>query len=77
MNSRRSQSRAMSLVEATLNVLVGFWVAVGLQLVLYPAFGIRTAFGTDLAIAAIFTLVSIVRSYCMRRLFERLHNGSA
>lgn len=67
----------MSLVEAVLNVLVGFWVAVGLQLVLYPAFGIRTAFGADLAIAAIFTLVSIVRSYFMRRLFERLHNRSA
>lgn len=77
MSPRRPQSRAISLVEAVLNVLVGFWVAVALQLVLYPAFGIRTAFGTDLAIATIFTLVSIVRSYFMRRLFERLHNRSA
>lgn len=69
---RAAQSRAMSLVEAFANVAVGFIIAVVTQRAVFPLFGISTTFSTDLAIGALFTLVSIVRSYVMRRLFERL-----
>jgi len=64
---RPVQTRRVSLVEAVVNVAVGFWVAVGVQALVFPLFGI------DLSIAAIFTAVSIARSYLMRRLFERLN----
>lgn len=69
---RPVQSRRASLIEAVINVAVGFWVAVGVQSFVFPAFGISTSFGTDLQIAGIFTAVSIIRSYIMRRVFERL-----
>ncbi|MBN8533833.1 MAG: hypothetical protein J0L51_07050 [Rhizobiales bacterium] len=67
------QTRRASLVEAVVNVAVGFWVAVGVQALVFPLFGIATSSGTELSIAAIFTAVSIARSYLMRRLFERLN----
>jgi len=68
---RAAQSRTMSLIEALANVAVGFTIAVLTQRAVFPLFGISTTLSTDLAIGAVFTLVSIVRSYLMRRLFER------
>jgi hypothetical protein len=66
------QSRAMSLVEAVTNVAVGFGVAVLTQMAVFPRFGLRVAIGDTIIIDAIFTAVSIARSYLLRRGFERL-----
>lgn len=66
------QSRAMSLVEATANVVVGYSVAVLTQLLVFPLFGLHTTFAENLMIGAIFTVVSIARSFALRRLFEAL-----
>lgn len=66
------QTRAMSLVEAIFNVFVGYGVAVTTQILVFPWFGLHATLGDTLAIGLIFTLVSIARSYCLRRLFERL-----
>lgn len=66
-----SQSRGRSLLEAFTNVAVGFGVALGTQLAVFPLFGIHVSFGQDLAIGGVFTVVSIIRSYCLRRLFNR------
>jgi hypothetical protein len=62
----------MSLVEATANVLVGFGVAVLAQVAVFPLFGLRVGFGDNLMIAAIFTAISIARSYVLRRVFEAI-----
>lgn len=69
---RVRQSRAGSLMEATSNVVLGFVLALLVQRAVYPAFGIQTTWTTDTVIAAIFTAVSLVRGYLLRRLFERL-----
>ena len=66
------QSRAMSLVEAVTNVAVGFGLALGVQLALFPALGLEASMGEHLAISAVFTAVSVARGYCLRRVFERL-----
>ncbi|WP_374422746.1 hypothetical protein [Paracoccus sp. (in: a-proteobacteria)] len=66
------QSRLMSLVEAVANVIVGYGVAVVTQIVIFPIFGLRTTLVQNLKMGAVFTLVSIARSYVLRRLFERL-----
>ena len=63
------QSRRMSLIEALTNVVVGYLVAVLTQLLVFPAFGLAANFGYNLSLAAIFTAVSITRSYVIRRLF--------
>jgi hypothetical protein len=67
-----SQSRAMSLVESIANVLAGFGVATATQSAIFPLFGLRTTLAENLVMGAIFTVVSIVRSYCLRRAFERI-----
>ena len=69
------QSRTMSLVEAIANVGVGFGVAVLAQIVVFPLFGLDVPFTDNLAIGAIFTGLSIVRSYAVRRLFEALRRA--
>ncbi len=43
-----TQSRRMSLAEAATNVMVGYTLAVGMQIVVFPVFGIRIALGDQL-----------------------------
>ena len=65
------QSRAMSLVEAVANVVLGYGVAVITQILIFPIFGLHTTLAQNLKLGLIFTVVSIGRSYALRRLFER------
>ena len=64
------QSRLMSLVEAITNVVVGYGVAVMTQILIFPVFGLQTTLGQNLAMGGIFTIVSLLRSFALRRLFE-------
>ena len=66
------QSRLMSLVESLANVLVGYGVAVATQMAVFPLFGIAMSITENLLIGSIFTAVSVVRSYALRRTFEAL-----
>ena len=65
------QSRAMSLVEAAANVIVDHGVAVATQILIFPIFGLHTTLAQNLKMGAVFTVVSIARSYTLRRVFER------
>ena len=60
----------MSLVEAASNVAAGYLIAVATQIVAFPLFGLRLPLASNLLIGAIFTAVSMARSYLLRRLFE-------
>jgi hypothetical protein len=62
----------MSLVESLVNVLVGYGVAVATQMLVFPLFGLTVTVTENLLIGLIFTAVSIVRSYTLRRTFEAL-----
>ena len=66
------QSRLMSLAESLANVLVGYGVAVVTQMLVFPLFGLAVTVTENLLIGLIFTAVSIVRSYALRRSFEAL-----
>jgi len=70
------QSRAMSLVEAVANVAVGYGIAVMTQILIFPIFGLHTTLAQNLKMGAVFTVVSIARSYVLRRLFERLRRNT-
>ena len=65
------QTRLMSLVESVANVIVGYGVAVVTQIVIFPIFGLHTTLAQNLKMGAVFTIVSLGRSYALRRLFER------
>ena len=64
----------MSLVEAMANVAVGYGLAVMAQLVVFPWFGLPARVDDALAIGLIFTALSIVRSFALRRIFEAAHS---
>ena len=64
------QSRRHSAIEAVANVFIGYWVAVATQFVVFPWFGLAVDLASNLTIGAIFTVVSLVRSYGLRRLFN-------
>jgi hypothetical protein len=66
------QSRAMSLVEALANVVAGYGIAVVTQILIFPAFGLHTTLEQNLKMGAVFTAVSIARSFALRRLFEAI-----
>lgn len=65
------QSRRQSLIEAITNVAVGYALAVLTQIVVFPWFGLKVSLNDNLAIGAMFVIVSLLRSYALRRLFER------
>ena len=71
------QTRLMSLVESVANVIVGYGVAAVTQILIFPIFGLHTTLAQNLKMGAIFTVVSIARSFALRRVFEAIRMRSA
>ena len=71
-----AQSRRMSLIEAVTNVAVGYILAVATQIVVFPWFGLHPSLGENLALGGVFVGISLLRSYALRRLFERCRHPS-
>lgn len=72
-----AQSHLMSLVEAITNVVVGYLFALATQFAVFPLFGVVASVTDNLLIGAVFTAVSLVRSFALRRLFEALRANAA
>lgn len=70
------QSRLMSLVESVANVIIGYGVAVVTQILIFPIFGLHATLAQNLQMGAVFTVVSIARSFTLRRLFEAVRVAS-
>lgn len=67
-----SQSRNMSVVEAVFSTAVGWSLALVTQMLVFPAVGLQVMLWQNLALSLVFSGVSIVRSYAVRRFFSRL-----
>jgi len=68
------QSRLSSFIESMANVLIGYFVSLLVQLVVYPLYGAPFTFSQNIQIGLIFMAVAIVRSYVIRRWFNaRIH----
>jgi membrane associated rhomboid family serine protease len=72
MQVNTAQRKRTSLLESVVNCAIGIGIAFGMQVLLFPLFGIHISYGTSGAIAIVFTAISILRSYLLRRLFEYL-----
>jgi len=70
------QSRTMSMIEALANVTVGYGVAVLTQIAVFPLFGLSVTLVQNLMMGGLFTVVSIIRSYTLRRVFETIRMRS-
>lgn len=71
------QSKLCSLVEVLLNLLIGMVISFAANLVIMPAFGHGVpTFLNNLGMTVVFTLLSLVRSYALRRWFNaKLHKA--
>ena len=68
-----SQTRRASLVEAVLNVLVGLLISTLANALILPLYGMPFKWQSFGEIAVLFTLLSLARSYALRRFFNFLH----
>lgn len=69
------QSKKHSMIESLTNVMIGYVVALLSQLAVFPLFNIHIPFSDNLLITAYFTLISLVRSYIVRRYFNKKIGG--
>lgn len=67
------QSRLMSFLESLINIMVGLGVAMAANAIILPLLGFPISMSQNAIIAAFMTVVSIARSFALRRLFEALH----
>lgn len=65
------QSKLSSLSEAAVNVLIGYVINLVVQLLIYPAYGATFTLGENIQIGVVFTVVSLARSYVIRRWFNK------
>ena len=64
------QTRLGSLIEAGINVLIGFAINMAANFVILPLVGFEITLAQNLFIGVLYTLVSVARSYIVRRWFN-------
>jgi hypothetical protein len=65
-----NQSKLGSLYESAINIVIGAVVALLSQLIVFPMFGIDVPLSANIGIMMWFTLISVIRSYVVRRWFN-------
>lgn len=65
------QSRVMSLVEALTNVAIGMVVSLVGQIVVSHWYNLPLNLAQNMQIVLFFTVLSVLRSYCIRRWYNR------
>lgn len=68
------QTRTQSFIESFANVIIGYFVALAAQLIVFPIYEIEVSMSQNIQIGLIFTAVSIARSYLLRRFFNHYHH---
>ena len=66
------QSKKQSLIETLTSVFVGWLIGVILNLTILPLFDYNITLTDSLWVSLIFTIVSVMRSYMIRRFFNRM-----
>ena len=65
------QSKLSSLQEAVISTAIGFVLSLLVQqLLINPMYDLHVSFLGNVGIIAIFTVVSVVRACCLRRVFN-------
>ena len=73
VNGASGQTKLQSLIESIANIVIGYLVALASQLAVFPLFGINIPLSDNLLIGFWFTVVSLIRSYAVRRYFNWRH----
>lgn len=68
-----SQQKKHSLMETVLSTGIGFGIAFIANLLVLPLFGFNVSVTQSLWIGIIMTVISVIRGYYVRRLFNYLY----
>jgi branched-subunit amino acid transport protein len=68
------QSRSASAFETLTSTVLGFLLSIWVQRLLFPALGHDLALTENMVVALVFTAVSLLRGYAIRRTFNALQD---
>lgn len=68
----KKQTKKHSIYESIANTIIGLVVSYAVQRLIFPLYGIKISESTNLQITFIFFVVSFLRSYALRRVFNNL-----
>ncbi len=63
------------MLEAVLNTASGMIISFIAASIIYPLYGFHPSVAENISIVTIFTVISVLRSYIWRRLFNWFHHG--
>ena len=64
------QTKKQSFIESLTSTTIGIIIGIVLNLTILPMFGYPVSLSDSLWISLIFTAISVVRSYVVRRIFN-------
>lgn len=70
----RGQTRLGSMIEVAANIAVGFSVNFVANLLILPLYGFQVTGHQAFSMGLIFTVIAIVRSYLLRRVFNSIRS---
>ena len=65
------QTKLQSFIESLVNILIGYFTALFSQILVFPLFNIYISICDNLLIGFYFTIISLARSYLVRRYFNK------
>jgi hypothetical protein len=66
------QSRRMSMIEVATNIVIGLVVSFIIQIAIFKLYDINISVTQNVEITIWFTVISIIRSYLIRRWFNSM-----
>ena len=66
------QTRRGSLIETITNIVVGLAVSLVVNATVFPLLGFHITGSQNVTLTIIYTIISIVRSYILRRTFNQI-----
>ncbi len=65
------QTKKNSAIEAVTNIIIGYLISVTSNWLILPLFGYNVTLLDSFGIGLAFTFVSLIRSYVLRRIFNK------
>ena len=66
------QSKKFSLFEALTNVICGYFISLISQIIIFAMYDVHFSLQTNMLMGLWFTIISIIRSYTLRRIFNKI-----
>ncbi len=65
-----SQTRTHSFIEAWTNIFIGYSINLLANFIIFPLYGWELSLTVNIEIGVIYTVISLVRSYTLRRIYN-------